>query len=1435
MGITLKTAAPSTSSSTSSSGISFISNNNPCTDRYEIEYSLSGGDSYKMISYTDTISTTFVQDTAIFTFHNFYQHGGNVPFSNKDGDAYIGYLASSRYKVNSFVVKGSDGVSATYYLTGNKNTIYVKPNVHYDITPSFEKDTTYEYYDTVQPIAKLITITPASSNSSVEKPLIKETEYNSTYKSYYYKLENTQVPLAELSYRTWNFPLVPQAYYTSTYYGTSDPSYGGFKYGLYDGNSSTLAEGWSNSSGTSATFTLTDASRLTYKSYAAVIPYFYTRFKYPSTIDRFVKCVNVISYFRNDEKSTSYVQNGSIDMASSTSKAGTTDVFTAMPNKCVVYGSPAYLQVSLVPSDKNDEKYITKVNIHAYAGDTFQGTVTMNTSRYTTYKYHYVQQGAAYTFTFDIVTRQPKLNIVKKNKAISGVSWTFNGGGLSKTLTTNTGGEATADINNEKSKYAAINVKSLSMPEAYRCLRPSIIYFSSNDFTDESYSLSILGNTDYRDFTYAIGGSSIQQYNYDITASAYFNQTEKIVTYVTAYGGTWYVNVPNFNVNVKTSVSYSYGFDYVSSYGNPQYFEFAYLTSLQIAKYVTITPSATGYAYIGNVIVSKAEKDGSNKTALVSFTAEPKDTAEFLTAVSEKSIPSTSYVTYIDVMVCGYQYPVCFATNAVGQYSVNVNNQTVKVTGFDKNTSITPITYAENINLSWANPDNNAYELEDYKIYQYKYDNVEHTGSYNYKLINTGLTTNVPYRLTDFLDNGSLTNISPCDIFVIEPRFKVTEAPAEVTIISNYVANKEYDITIGNINKHVGSSNVTVTSMKETESVTMGTVKPSARQYSWNSGSSIISYTNTGGTSVTKVGIKENDVIKKPSDLSGTLSKIAITPVFTTKTTYNISFERYHETGSTGAPTPNYPTIKWYDNYTSGAASLSSYNQYVMLDTLLPSGGSFGIESITLDDKNYEIEKIKSTADNGKTWTNRTLGKSNGWTITANTTVMPVIKQATKEMHLNFLPVSESDYTVVYSVDGVAQSSLYVGKSSSGVSTVTFQSSSKIIFKSITFESVEYSLNEIIINNTKYSLNKESSFYNPSANYYDVTVTAKADYSKINYKLNINAQNWTNNISGHFKYDVILSDEYFNLETEMPAGADSINASYVTIDSTYYNNIATMTIGVTYTGKGVPTSPNVDIMFYVDTNTYNYRIKPNGYSPFTASYTNSNDYNWTVPVSKAFEMNSQKSISYIVQVSATKYNFRGTFVPYDVKNQKSIVTNTTPFGVEVGKKTTYTLADPETVGISPENYGIMVSKPQIEVNSNVWQDCKYKLSLSPTTIPVVKSYATLSIFNNHNYNGSVTHKVSVKVNGVNAFDNTNNEVVLACLTQISIPYKLNNPSKTTLSISITSASDKSFGLFTSMDSSSCFVNSDTSTGVLQYSVDIAPNKSIEPTFFIKHV
>lgn len=1169
-------------------------------------------------------------------------------------------------------------------------------------------------------------------------------------------------------------------------------------------------------------------------------PYAYTRFKYPETIDRIVKCVDVISYFSNDNGYT-YVKNGSISMSSSGSKAGSTEIFTSMPDKCVVYGSPAYLMVSIVPSTsgKSDEDYITKVNIYSYVGDKFHGTITMDATRYNTYRYKYIQQEKAYTFTFDVVTRQPKMDIVKRELTVPGVSWEFGGGSLSKTLTTDNNGAASSYISNVKSEYAVITLKSLSMSNQYRCLRPSNLCFNSDDFSKETVDLSVDGGSyDYRNFNHKVGGSSINQYNYDVKAYATFIENEKLVSYVTAYGGTWYINVPIFNVVLRTSSSYTSEHKY-DGLSTENYLKFAYVTSLEISKSLTIQPEAAGYAYIGNVTVSKAKADGSGKTELVSFTANPAKTeyTEYVTAVSETTMLDTTYVTYVDAEVCAYRYPFCFKESNVGNYTVNVNNTTVKISYFDKTTSITPITYAEKINLAWAQPDNESYEFAYYNILTYRYKNTQYSGEYTTLTTVKGLRANTDYPLINLLSDSN-HDISPYDLFIIHPYFEVTAAPAQV-IITAMTVRKEYNIEIGGATKYVKDKNIIVASMEANKSVVMGNIKPLSRQYSWNSGSSTIAYTNTAGETVTKTGIKNYDVIQKPSELTGTLSSVKITPAFSTKTTFSISFERYKEAGVTLESEPNYSYIKWYDtDNTNVTSSLNSGSNYVILDTLLPAGDEFGIESITLDDTNYEITGIKSTVDNGLSWTARTIGKSKAWAITANTTVMPIVKQTVKEMYLRFLPVTDSDYTVVYCVDGVEQSPLNVGKSSSGSTTVKFKSSSKIKFYSITFESVEYSLNKIVINNTERSLNKEySDFFNPSANYWDVKVTAKADYSKLEYKLNINAQNWTDNISDNFKYDVILSDMYFKLKTDnKPDDAYSISTSYVTIDSYKYCNRNTMTLPITYVGNGVPTSPNVDIMFYVDDSTYNYRVKSSGYSPYTATYTSSGDYNWSVLVSKAFEFNSQKQISYIVQVSATKYNFKGVLVPYDIKNQKSFSGSSIEFEVSKGGKTTYTLTDPKNIGVSPENYGIMVSKSQINVNNN-WQDCKYKLALSPTTVPVSKSYASLNIINNDNYY-SAAHKVSVKINNVNVFDNKNNEVVLSYLTKIGIPYKLNNPNKTTFSLTITAVSDKSFGLGYTEKSNEYFAQSDKTYGVLEYSYEFPPNTSISPetsTFYIKHI
>lgn len=1285
--------------------------------------------------------------------------------------------------------------------------------------------------------------------------------YSCDNTGYYYTFgyNSTIIPTTEVSYTMCNYPSVEGLLfktYISIGYNSSS-YYDGilYKASVYNestGEKTEVAKGWSydypdQDNGKHIAEIYTDSSTLWSYNYDSIDenynihtrfeiqPYAYTRFKYPSTIDRIVKCVDVNSYFSNDN-GNSYVQNGSISMSSSGSKADNTEIFTSMPNKCVLYGSPAYLQVNIVPSTTNngDENYITKVNIYAYVGNSSKGTITMDATKYTAYNYHYIQKEKAYTFTFDVETRLPKLNITRNElDKIPGVSWSFMGGALEKTLVTDTDGNATSSINNSKSEWAAIKVKSLSIPERYKYKRPKSITFSSKDFETETYSLTVDGSSsDYRDFSYTIGGSNINQYNYDINAYAVFTDTEHLTTYVTANGGAWYINVPNFNICTRTSYDYGYNKKYISSYSNPQYFEESYITSLEISKSVTVIPEAAGYAYIGNVIVSKAKADGSDKTELVSFTSEP-NSGDFITAVSENTMLNTTHVTYVDVEVCAYHYPICFAPSSVGKYSVSVNNQKFDVTEFNKDQTIKPITYVESFNLKWAEPENTTYELCNYELFAYIYDNTDYTGSYNVTAFGY-YDANTNYKLIDKI-TAYETTLSPYELFVISPRFNVTPEPSDVSIIAKAVSGKEYDMGIGNYTKHISSSDLTVATIKENGSIQIGSIVPSARQYSLNSDDSTIEYINSDEThNITYRGIKEGVTIAKPYDFSYTLSKVVITPAFNNKTTFNIMFERYKPTDGEYAETPNYSSIKWFDDYISGEVSVGKGRKGFVLDTLLPAGDKFGIESITLDDKNYEITKIQSTTNGGQTWVDRTLGKSNGWTITGDTTVMPVIKQTVKDMQLKFTPVSVSDYTVVYSIDGTEQSPLNINSKSSGQSTATFKSSSKIVFKSITFASVEYSIDKITINNTNYSLNTEYSFFNTSANYYDVKVTAKSDYSKIEYKLNVNAQYWTDNISDHFKYDVILSDAYFNLKTdELPSGADSINSSYVSIDSSKYNNVNTMTLPVTYVGTGVPASPNVDIMFYVDNNTYDYKVKLSGYSPYTATYTSSGDYNWTVPVSKAFELNSQKQISYIVQVAATKYNFRGNLVPYDIKNQTSITSGSVPFGVLKGVKTTYTLTDPSTIGLSTENYGIMVSNAQIEVSSGTWQTCKYKLALSPTIIPVNKSYATLNIFNNV-YNQ--TNKVSVKVNNVNVFDNKNNEVVLAYMVKIGIPYKLNNPNSTTFSLKITSDYDKIFCLSYYEDGSDYFVTSNATTGILEYSFDIKANGSLKyDTFFIKHI
>ena len=1454
MGISLRTSAPTTSAPTTSAPTTSATSyklyfDNCYIDRiHAIQYTINC-----KLNYNIEPSTYYNYD--VINPSNFFTVQINTILPNA-GDPLKNnnYVVSAKeYKTESF--SASQDTTKTTYEYGS--TLHINSDTN--ITPNF---ITYKnFYERVKAVFKnntepnvvgKVNLTLGYYTAKLVDNSYYTFDYASTViPSYTYECEMAYYPAVNgLLFKTW------------IYVGYDTESlYDGILYeeSLYNNSTgetikfNTAGRGWSYSySDKVNNVHIAEICTYPYDAYCCgsyygwstsaiysvfeVKPYAYTRFKYPSTIDRIVKCVDVNSYFSNDN-GNSYVQNGSISMSSSGSKAGTTVIFTSMPDKCVVYDSPAYLQVSIVPSttNKGDEKYITKVNMHAYVGNSFQGTITMDATKYTAYKYHYIQKEKAYTFTFDVETRLPKLNITKeKSDKIPGVSWSFEGAALSKTLVTDENGTVTSDISNIKSEYAAIKVTSLAIPERYKYKRPSSITFSSNDFSTETCSFTADGNgNDYRNFSYTIGGSSIQQYNYDINAYAVFTDTEHLTTYVTANGGAWYINVPNFNIYARTSYDYTYTQNYISSDSNPQYFKESYITSLEISKSVTVIPEATGYAYIGNVIVSKAKADGSDKTELVSFTSEPSS-RDFITAVSESTMLNTTHVTYVDVEVCAYHYPICFAPSSVGKYSVSVNNQKFDVTEFNKDQTINPITYVESINLNWAVPENTTYELDNYKLFAYIYDNTDYTGTYNvtefgYYYANTN------NKLIDIITVYN-TTLSPYELFVISPRFNVTPEPSDVSIIAKAVSGKEYDMGIGSHLKHISSSDSTVATIKENGSIQIDSIVPSARQYSWNSDDSTIEYINSDEThNITYRGIKEGVTIAKPNDFSGTLSKVVITPAFNNKTTFNIMFERYKPTAGEYAETPNYSSIKWFDDYISGEVSVGNGINNIALDTLLPSGYTFGIESITLDDKNYEITKIQSTTDGGKTWIDRNLGKSNAWTITGGTTVMPVIKQTVKDMQLKFTSVSVSDYTVVYSIDGTEQSPLNINSKSSGQSTATFKSSSKIVFKSITFASVEYSIDKITINNTNYSLNTEYSFFNPSANYYDVKVTAKSDYSKIEYKLNVNAQKWTDNISDHFKYDVILSDAYFNLKTdELPDGADSINSSYVSIDSSKYNNVNTMTLPVTYVGTGVPASPNVDIMFYVDNNTYNYKVKLNGYSPYTATYTSSGDYNWTVPVSEAFELNSQKQISYIVQVAATKYNFRGNLVPYDIKNQTSITSGSVPFGVLKGVKTTYTLTDPSTIGLSPENYGIMVSNAQIEVSSGTWQTCKYKLALSPINIPVNKSYATLNIFNNDNFYNQ-TNKVSVKVNNVNVFDNKNNEVVLSYMVKIGIPYKLNNPNSTTFSLKITSDYDKSFCLSYYEDGSDYFVTSNAQTGILEYSFDIKANGSLtHDTFFIKH-
>lgn len=1246
----------------------------------------------------------------------------------------------------------------------------------------------------------------------------------------------------------------PYTYFKSYVFSKFDDNtyYDGIRYVLYNKSSTDgvcIAEDWSyndnmtmiSTSTYCSYFTLTDSYLLTDTSYVAVVPFSYTRFKYPDLSDEYIKIVNTSSYFI-DENGV-WKQNAYIDLQNTdTSKSGTTEILRSMQDSCLLYGSQSYLNVyiSSLNTDENMaplHKYISSIQVTAYKnnGESLIGTQTFRNIYSTQNKYNFIQKTNAYTFTLNVTTRMPNITIANSSSSIAGnTDMIFNFSGDVGSGINIIGNNSSTGSSTFVTKTGDLIISSIIVPDDKANLKVSEYTVTTYDSTGKNKLSKTYTNT---------GSAQIIATNpcfdVDIVTKVEANDKINCEIYQTSplIGG----NSLDYTLSYKTC-TYTGSIQYSKAQSTGSYYFETYITSLTLTD-LTINPNVEKFAYIDRIDTYRLHQETSSMSKITKWKTINDIHSDNVILDVNSGFDYIKDSLIIQVCASSYNYPISAIEETNGrQYTISINNSTAySVTSGSKVSVLKGITYSDTISVNYIKPTDTAYELNYFNIVGYKYNNTYHTGNTTEPVVTCAekLSAGVDYTLrSDIIQ----TYLSPYYEYAIQPVFKLTEAPLPVVITAKVAANP-YNISLFNkSNDTITNVDVEIATMECTDYVSISKLDTTYRYTYIDNENSKITYTNTSGDVITSNGINVGDSIRKPDSLSGTLKSVDITPVVNTYLTYNIYFD------TTTSGSTYYFKAEWSD--TSDSGYTYSKVERTLMDYMVPIGYSFTLSSVTSNDSSIEVNSVNVI--NGSTTTVETLpfnitSASGG--VNSDIVISPIVTSVIKNLYIKLKPFAEANYILKYTVNG-AENTVIVNKDSTiYIPTDNFLSTDSIIFTSIEFiNNTEYSLDSFSIDGTIYELNKSYTFNDCNIGYVILEVTPKYDPSKIDYKLNINTEKWSDKFTNDFKYKLFLSDINFKFrkETLNPSitkpPVEEIKDEYVIIDSSKYKNLNTLNLEVTYTGSGTPSSkPTTYIM--PDTDNINYYVV-SGYNPYQVAYnTIYDDYSWSAPVTNMFDLNIQKKIQYIMQVSASKYAFRGTLVPYDTESKVETSISTVSFSVLPGNSSTYILPSPESVNIDKDNYGIMVANTAIETESGTWTKCKYKLSLTPTVVPTENTYVNLTIYNgdNHTEWDSDKQAYATSIYKISVLrDNTtvlNDFLLSSYMTGINVPYFATNnkDSVIKLTISLANMYGDSYNYKIAYENSgSALATASPETGILTKEFIITAGTTMKPSLYINY-
>ena len=1173
----------------------------------------------------------------------------------------------------------------------------------------------------------------------------------------------------------------PVRYQSYSYldYDDADYYFNGFKYALWNKTTNTLlaadytyndVRGTAAQNRLSAYITVSDSTEIGETSYAVIIPFAYSRIKYPDLTDRFNKCVKFTSTYTGEDGSS--VENAYIKFNDKNTDSSNKTEYLSSVGKYIMYGASSTFTASIYnpssSSQADNSEYIESVKIHAYTDNNtkFAGTATSSNK---VANYTFTQRASAYTANIEVTTRAPKLKII----------------------TSKTGADTTG-------KLTVLRNVTFSFDNGVSCKTGATGTGSTNISRDTELKLSSVTIGDEQNQYLKCGSFNIYTYNYEGTNTD--NKTYNTASNVAVSGKTFYdiELLPFYTANDKTTItvnkpaqingmqpvfsfSYSTSKTYTGTAISGGATVSAYCTSFKITNNsVTVSPDQHDYCYINSLTAA------SGTTVLSTITDFNKDTDTAILTTSSNDIKNIT----ITAGVQAYRMPLSFINSTDAKdYTVTINNTSLaKITSQNQKQKYSDIAYNDSFIINSINADDTKYEVKSVNLITYVHTTSLDDSTYTVKTLSD--LTNVIGSAKSIYSFVNSVTISPLCEYMVQPVFEKAKEPDPVTITAAYISGVPYYIKTDNMTNsyYVSSADSSITSIKENDSTTIESVTPAYRYYEL-SNSSVI-YKNDLGTETPQTNINLiNYKIQKPSSMSNMLASVKITPAFNKKQTYKLIFN-YSDTSY------NF-YINYNDDGTKGA-SVTSTNTNIISDAITDT--QISINSIAVSNKSgYAVSKIMYK--HGTQGTQKEASLPCDLTFSSNDIIIkPVIEQTTHIVNVTFNNNTDTDYTIKYYIgDNGSERSQVVSTDTKVI--ISASSTDTITITSITTANIVYVYNGFNIGedtgslNVKYALKEDMS----------ITVLTKYDPSRKVYYLNVDAEQWTENVGDNFNYNVLLSNSYFKFNTseQVTQQGVTVSSAVTSIDSSEYNNVSTLNLPVTYTGSGIPGNPSMKIMMS-SASDYYYVTEVN-YNPYVASYKDGADYHWSVPVSGAFERNDVKPEQYGMLVRAIKYKFSGVAVPYDtsVSREAADTTLASSFNVAVNAGTTFIpMASPSDAGIDANNYGILLKDTKIWYTDTQYAPCKCKLSVMTTTLPATKIYNEVIIGNNKGADTGFYASIIISLTNTDTGDASEpfgGELILSPGGSISMPYKAGSNITVTITVKQTAGDNISFNVYQNND------------------------------------